>query len=267
MSTARDIRERDFHNEWAKQENVEDIQLPLYFESCASPENRQIIKWLGDIKGKSVLELGAGRGEASVYFAQRGAQVVATDISEGMLEVVDGLARQNGTQVQTRVCSATDLSNIAEASFDYVYAANLLHHVDIDICLREVHRVLKPGGEAYFWDPILYNPVIQVYRQMAKAVRTEDEHPLTRKDLVLFKKYFVGVDMKFFWLTSLLVFLKYFLVDRLNPNEVRYWKKVVEEAGQTPWLENLHRLDASIFQMLPPMRYLAWNVALRCRKR
>jgi len=78
-----------------------------------------------------------------VYFARLGANVVTGDLSSRMLEVVKKVAALQGTSVETAVCSAQDLSILPADSFDVVYAANLLHHVDIEKCLDEVKRVLK----------------------------------------------------------------------------------------------------------------------------
>jgi ubiquinone/menaquinone biosynthesis C-methylase UbiE len=72
--------------------------------------------------------------------------VTATDLSPAMLEVVKKVASHHGVFVETAVSSAEDLSAFLTNSFDVVYAANTLHHVDIGKCLDEVKRVLKPGG-------------------------------------------------------------------------------------------------------------------------
>ena len=47
----------------------------------------------------------------------------------------------------------------------------------------EIRRVLKPGGRFFSYDPLAYNPAINVYRKMATEVRTPDEQPLTRADV------------------------------------------------------------------------------------
>ena len=46
-------------------------------------------------------------------------------------------------------------------------------------------RALKPGGMFFSYDPLTYNPLINVYRRMATAVRTTDEAPLTVADIRL----------------------------------------------------------------------------------
>ena len=191
-----EVKEAEFHDSWASQEDIEDVSFHKAFQPFTAPENSQIIRWMGDPKGLKILELGAGLGEASLYFASLGAEVTATDISPGMLEVIRQRAKKAGVQVNLQVVSANVLTGIADNSFDIVYAANLLHHVNIEQCVREAHRVLKPNGTAYFWDPLQYNPVINIYRNIASQVRTTDEHPLRISDIKSIGQQFSQVELK-----------------------------------------------------------------------
>ena len=56
-------REREFHDAWAKVIDRDGIHVPDYFEACTAPENRFILRHLGDIRGKYILDLGCGAGE------------------------------------------------------------------------------------------------------------------------------------------------------------------------------------------------------------
>lgn len=260
-------KERRFHDDWAAAIDARDVNVVETFLAYTSPEARWILKELPPLSGKRVLELGSGAGEGAVFFARQGAKVVATDISPGMLHVVQQVSALHQVEVETRVASAEDLSDFLDNSFDIVYAANLLHHVEIAPCLDEVWRVLKPGGSAAFWDPMVYNPVIQVYRRMASDVRTEDEHPLRRSDFRLFAYRFSEVKTRFFWLTTLLVFLKFFLIDRVDPNEDRYWKRILtREPELRRWYKPLEKLDRVILAVLPFLRWWCWNAAIVARK-
>src|SRR4051812_38144279 len=98
------------HDEWASQIDVSKVDIRAHFESGSCPENGDILRWMGDLRGKRILEIGSGIGEASVYFATRGADVTAVDISTGMLSLVDRLAERHGVRVKTVLASAHDLS-------------------------------------------------------------------------------------------------------------------------------------------------------------
>ena len=255
-------RETGFHDRWAESVDVADVPVTQVVSACTSPELQWIFERLGDLKGLRVLELGAGLGEAAVNFALRGAEVHATDVSTSMLNLTASVARHHNTTVHTQACTADDLSPFASESFDIVYAANTLHHVSVDRCVPEVHRVLKPGGRFAFWDPLAYNPVINVYRRMAGEVRTVDEHPLRRSDLQAIATLFPGLSLRFYWLTTLMVFLKFYFIDRVHPNADRYWKRILTHESSLRWMYlPLARFDQILLAAVPPLRWWCWNVA------
>ena len=258
-------RERRFHDEWATGIEVEHLDVARHFEGSTSPENRFILRQLGDLRGKYVLDLGCGAGEASVYFALRGARSVAADCSAGMLEVALRLAERHGVSIDTMVMDATHL-DVPDNTFDVVYAANLLHHVTPSAVLPEIHRVLKPGGKACFWDPLAHNPAIKVYRMMAKEVRTDDEHPLTMAIVRDVRSLFREVAYDTFWLFALWIFIRFYLIERVHPNDERYWKKIItDEPRLRPLYCRLERLD-QLVKRLPWIKRFAWNIAVVATK-
>jgi 2-polyprenyl-3-methyl-5-hydroxy-6-metoxy-1,4-benzoquinol methylase len=256
-------RERAFHDAWAESTRTGDVQMRAAFEHLTAPENRFILARMGNLEGLRVLDLGSGLGESAVYFALRGAQVTATDISPAMCRKATELARAHGTTIEALATPAERL-DVEPGSYDVVYGANLLHHVqDIDVVLGAVKRALKPGGRCFFWDPLAYNPVINVYRRMATEVRSDDEAPLTFAVLDVFRRHFVRVEHREFWLSTLLLFVKYFAIDRVHPNASRYWKRILEEDERAlaPWFAPLARLDDALLR-LPLVRRLAWNMVV-----
>ena len=256
-------RERRFHDGWASRTAVPDVRVRAAFEAVTAPENRFILGQMGDLPGRRLLDLGSGLGEAAVYFALRGACVTATDISPEMCALAAETAGRHGVAVET-IATPVERLDVPEGSFDLVYGANLLHHVaDVDRTLAAVRRTLRPGGRCFFWDPLAYNPAINLYRRIATAVRTPDEHPLDFGVLSLFRRHFVAVRHREFWLTTLLLFAKYYLVDRVHPNAERYWKKILDEdpARIGWWFAPLQRADDLLLR-LPLVRRLAWNTVI-----
>ena len=259
-------KERQFHDQWASTIDVEGIKVRDYFESCTAPENRFILKQLGDVSGKRLLDLGCGAGENSVYFAKCGAECVASDYSPGMVEVALKLADKNGVIVQGHTGNAMEL-DFPDASFDIVYASNLLHHLpNPKLAIREMHRVLKPGGKACFWDPLKHNPVINVYRRIAKDVRTEDEAPLDINIVKFVESQFSQTSYDTFWIASLWIFLSFYLIEKANPNKERYWKKIIiEHERLAPTYLQLEKIDR-LLKKLPLMKRMAWNLAVVATK-
>jgi ubiquinone/menaquinone biosynthesis C-methylase UbiE len=259
-------RERRFHDRWAELIDVDGILVKDYFEVCTAPENRFILRHLGDVEGKALLDLGCGAGENSVYFSLKGARCTATDYSPGMVEKALKLAAANGVQIESRTMNAMEIEFPAD-TFDIVYAANLLHHLpDPMVALREIHRVLRPGGKACFWDPLRHNPVINVYRRMATEVRTTDEMPFDIGIINFVRSLFSETVYDTFWLATLWIFLRFYLIERVNPNEERYWKKIIaENARLEPTYRRLERLD-TLLKQVPFMKRFAWNIAVVATK-
>ena len=258
--------EREFHDAWADSEDVEKIDVRASNEVCTAPEMRYITRRLGNIKGKRLLDVGCGLGEASVYFATLGADVTSSDLSQGMLDATTRLAHINGVSVKQHVASAEDMQLSPGDKFDIIYAGNLLHHVDIDETIARIKPHLAVGGMFVTWDPLAYNPAINVYRKMATDVRTPDEHPLKWGDIKLFHKHFGTVETKYFWFSTLIVFVLMALAQRRNPNKERFWKVVVQEGDKWAWLYHpLEALDRLLLAVFPPLRLLCWNVVIICK--
>ncbi len=100
------------------------------------------------------LELGCGTGFFALNLAQAGVLatdgIAVTDISPGMVEVAQRNATGLGFEVEGRVADAERLP-FDDASFDLVFGHAVLHHIpDVEQSLREVLRVLKPGGRFVF---------------------------------------------------------------------------------------------------------------------
>lgn len=255
-------REEFFHDNWADSTNVDHVMVDEFFEACTSPENRYIINRLGDIKNKKILELGCGLGEASVYFAKKGADVTATDISGEMVQLADKVAKKHGVKVNTAKCFSHEIP-FENETFDVVYAANVLHHVDLEMTLIEVNRVLKKGGAFVSWDPLAHNPLINIYRKMASEVRTDDEHPLRISQLKLFKKHFSKVEYTTTWFFTLWIFIKFYFIDKVDPNKERYWKKILDDHLKLKKdYSFLESIDNNFLRVFPFLKKYCWNIVI-----
>jgi ubiquinone/menaquinone biosynthesis C-methylase UbiE len=259
-------KEKIFHNKWAKAIDVNEIDVRLYFEGSTSPENRYIMSHIGsEIEGRKILDLGCGAGENSVYFALKGGICSAADYSEGMVKKAIELAERYGVTISGKVINAEKIQ-YPDNYFDIVYASNLLHHVNPEKTIREIHRVLKPGGKMCFWDPLKHNPIINIYRNIAKEVRTDDEKPLDIKIVNHVNSIFREVDFDTFWIASLWIFLRFFLIEKADPNSERYWKKIIyEETRLKPLYYRLEKID-KILKKIPLVNRMAWNIAVVAMK-
>ena len=255
-------KEAEFHDRWASDIDVSGTLVDETFTSITAIENQHVLERFGDVRGKRVMDYGCGAAEGGVFLAKLGAKVTAVDVSAGMLETALRLARHHGVEIDTRVVTSDRIPADTD-EFDLVYGNGVLHHAPLDTAIPELARVLRPGGKGCFIEPLPYNPAINVYRRVAKEVRTEDEKPLSFGDIRRFEANFARVEHQEFWLTTLAVFFKFFLWDRVNPNKERYWKKIYTDAAGLEKLFNpLNQLDRRLLRSLPVLGRLCWNTVI-----
>lgn len=97
---------------------------------------------------KNALDFGCGAGNLTKHLAALGCEVIASDVSQGFLDLV--ASRTYATPVKTVRLNGVDLSNIPNDSVDMVATYSVLHHVpDYLAILKEFMRVLKSGGVVY----------------------------------------------------------------------------------------------------------------------
>jgi ubiquinone/menaquinone biosynthesis C-methylase UbiE len=118
----------------------------------------------------SALELGCGTGFFLLNLKQAGVldRGSVTDISPGMVAVAQRNAKGLGFSVEGRVADAESLP-YPDDSFDLVVGHAVLHHIpDVELALREVVRVLRPGGRFVFaGEPTRYGDVVA--RRLSRA--------------------------------------------------------------------------------------------------
>jgi ubiquinone/menaquinone biosynthesis C-methylase UbiE len=192
---------------------------------------------LGDVHGKTILEYGCGDGENTVVLANRGAKIVALDISAELL----GLARKrlevNGCDdVELLVGSAHSLP-LPDESVDVIFGMAILHHLELDLAAREVLRVLKKGGRAIFEEPTRNSKLVNGIRKLfpQRADVSPFERPLTSNEIKKFAapcRYQAKTFQLFF--SSLASF-------------VPRW------TGQATKLSA--KVDAYLLRMIPPLSY------------
>jgi ubiquinone/menaquinone biosynthesis C-methylase UbiE len=100
-----------------------------------------------------VLDLGCGAGHASFAAAPFASEVIAYDLTESMLNVVAAAAAERGFANIRTQRGSVELLPYDDAEFDWVISRYSAHHWrDVRRALREIQRVLKPGGQVCFID-------------------------------------------------------------------------------------------------------------------
>jgi SAM-dependent methyltransferase len=106
---------------------------------------------LGPVTGRRVVEVGCGAAAGARWLATQGAEVVALDLSGGMLRHARLAAERTGVRVPLLQADATALP-LASGSFDVAFTAfgAVPFVADSGQVMREVYRVLRPGGRWVF---------------------------------------------------------------------------------------------------------------------
>lgn len=109
-------------------------------------QHRLILELLGDVRGRTVLDIGCGDGALAAELWQRGAIVTGIDMSSEMIEAAQANAKREGAEIAFIVAPAERIPFPAEC-FDVVSAVTILCFVENAApVFTEIARVLRPGG-------------------------------------------------------------------------------------------------------------------------
>jgi ubiquinone/menaquinone biosynthesis C-methylase UbiE len=104
--------------------------------------------------GATVLDIGTGTGHTAIAFASAGAQVTGLDLTRAMLAEAQRLSQERGVSLEA-VQGLAERLPFASASFDAIACRFCAHHfMDIEESIREMRRVLRPGGVLMFDDHV-----------------------------------------------------------------------------------------------------------------
>ena len=142
-----------------------EVRLETYGEDfgqtswVTTEESHEIPQLLELTPSSSVLEIGCGSGRYAMYVAETtGCRIVGLDLNAEGIRNARALAQaQNlGSQVSFQQCDVSQPLPFADRAFDAAYANDVLCHIPGRLSLlRELRRVLKPGGRLLFSDALV----------------------------------------------------------------------------------------------------------------
>ncbi len=206
---------------------------------------------LGDVAGKTVVDLGCGDGLNTVILASLGARVLSVDISRGSLELAARRATANKVDDRVTLLHSDATAIPIEASrVDALLCTGVLHQVDAIKTARQIRRVLKPGGIAVF-DEALTGPI--PFRAIKSFIPQHEQReiaacgPMTQgKVEAVCRAVGRRGRRREFWLTT----------------------RFVSRMARTfsPAAKAAQRLDAAVLQRFPFARKLASPLVWEARK-
>jgi len=240
----KNLREKEFHNKLQsrKKGRFENIFYKAIYNS-----NEDFFNFLKlNSSNSDILDYGCGVGsslEKVIEFKPK--KIIGIDISEISIEKAKkNCGLKSNIELFVDNCEKTKFEN---NSFDIVYGTGILHHLNIDICVSEILRILKPGGKLLFIEPLGTNPLINLYRKLTPNSRSIDEHPLINSDFKLIKNKFHKTEIKYYGFLTLVFFPFY-----SSPKNSTFFKI-------------LKNIDQLIFKM-NIFKKLAWSVLIVAEK-
>ncbi len=150
----------------------------------------KMISWMTDLipprKNKIIFDMGCGSGAFTGYLdrAYPSCKIVGVDISGGCIK----RAKKDFPKIDFMVGDIENLK-IKSSSVDVACYSGILHHFpSFERVAKEAHRILKPGGTFFSYDPHYFNPAFWLYRAKSSPFRssvgiTSNERLLTAKEV------------------------------------------------------------------------------------
>ena len=183
---------------------------PLRAALQRSFEAHRLLEMGGAMRGGRALEIGCGRGVGTelildVFGADR---VDAFDMDPDMVEQARARLDERGTRARVWIGDATSI-DAPDDAYDAVFDFGIVHHVPRwRDALREVHRVLRPGGRFYAEEVLvafIHNPL---WRRLL-------EHPMDdRFDADAFRRGLEEVGFEIIGARSLLAQFAWFVAEK-----------------------------------------------------
>jgi SAM-dependent methyltransferase len=179
MSDATD-RERTFFDQYVADHGDFNPFAPRGWQTLA----RRFREMAAPRPTDRLLDIGCGTGHSRAVYAGAVGRYLGVDLSPASIAA----ARLAHPEDEWHVADACALP-FAEQSFDVVAFSSVLHHIpDFPRAVREAHRVLRPGGVTFAFDPNLLHPAMALFRHpaspgyIAEGV-SPNERPLLPSDL------------------------------------------------------------------------------------
>lgn len=167
-----------------------------------------------------ILDYGCGTGALAIALAGKGHQVDGFDLSDKGIEIAAKAAERSGVEEKTNfvVANAEELP-YPDETFDLVIGKAVLHHtIKYEGTDGELHRILKTGGRAIFFEGGAGNPLIALARSFT-IKDSQGDVPLNFRRITKFSKKFSRLTIEGYFFLYMLKRLGYYSSDESLPDK------------------------------------------------
>jgi len=149
-----------------------------------------------------IIDLGGNTGKFAKQLKNETNTIVSLDIDRSIMTGGDGCTLPGIEAIQGNILYLPFKDN----TFDVVLARAILHHVpdNLDLAIKEIHRILKPGGQILVEEPGASNPIAYIIRKaFPTSSHEQGERPFKPSVLECkVRKYFTVKEKEHYWLIS-----------------------------------------------------------------
>jgi 2-polyprenyl-3-methyl-5-hydroxy-6-metoxy-1,4-benzoquinol methylase len=230
------LQEAEFFDRWAAAngkclEPVDSAVLERYRHPGRLYAKEFCFRLLGDVREKTILDVGCGEGEDGMILAKLGARVTGLDVSPGAIELAKERAALNGVSERTRfVCAPLKTAHLPPRSFDVIWIDNVLHHVldELEATMRALLEAAKPGALVICIEPVNLNKTLRKIRFLV-PVHTEvtpGERPLEKDEIVILQNLVPGLRKRHFHFLARLV---RFIIPNYRYERAALWRRKLSD--------------------------------------
>ena len=165
-------------------------------EDPVYPALEAAMEHFGDVAGKTILDVGCGKGSTSLFFAERGARVVCIDLSRNAVGNLRRHCEENGIEgVEPHCMRAQDIAQLGPV--DFVFGSMILHHIEpFGEFAATLRSVLAPGGKGLFFENNAASSLMIWFRQNMVGkygipkFGDDEEFPLTPAEIGMLRRHF-----------------------------------------------------------------------------
>lgn len=188
--------------------NIESIHIEQEIEYWMTPDQVWVHRQLGTVQNRLIADIGGGLSVNSFILARQGARVIVLDISLERLRLMKKMIERflpEGNIIL--VCGTAEEMPVRDETIHAVLTRSVLIHTNLSRAMKEIRRILKPGGHGLFCEPTKYNPFANIYRRFFAP--TEWKHITNyfdKTDVRTIREFIPGTEIKRFYIVSFLAF-------------------------------------------------------------